>query len=371
MSSTEKSTSVSCSIPNILIFECPSIYISGIGIHGMLRFYRQKIEFIPATSLTDRFFNIQYSDISDVSSNVGLCGAIQKLIITTKSSIQYQFTGLKDSDRLESFIKLNIEQLSHPSNIYGFIEDENKKITWKDLAHPTNLVHASIPGPMNKVLPLIQGKDILQENYLANGSEDIVFGEWIKCDGYTERRIDYMKCVIAPVIGKTLIKVAEFQRLFQIDDKRYGMNIESDLGKTPYADCFAPIVQVIYTDKGNSVDIDAKLEIIWSSEPFVKGIILNKTTEEVQSTYQSLTKLYQKAFGSNVDENQESQTSNQNNSNIENFRKISIVYKIIIWLLLVTLTIIVLSKFKIVHKTNYPIGSLLSLSFFVFLCLFF
>ena len=354
-----------------LILHCPCIYITTSGNYGALKISKEQIRFISSDFYDLDPFTLDYSDIEEITSQVNMAGAHNSIKIKTKNSNHYLFMGITNPKKVADLILLNKQQLESPLDVYGFLQDEDSAIVWKNLQNPTELCHLTIPSSMDKVRPLVEGKKIIEDYYASLGNEDIVVSEWTKCDGYAERRIDYMKLVIAPVIGKTLIKVAEFQKLFQIDDKTIGIHVESDLGKTPYADCFDPFVQVVYTDHGNSVEMVANLEIVWSSEPFVKGIIMSKTSEEVKITYTGLGKTYLKEFGADNDNNETKEDEENNKKETISFTTITRIHKIIIWLLIVILFLLSFFKLKPFLSIRYPIPAFFSFVFFIILFLFF
>ena len=358
----------------ITSFKC--LYVHSVANHGILKLFSNHLIFTFAGGKDVLTTDTKYSDIEDVIVSDHCAHAMNNLEIKTIQNNSLLFSGIQNPQQAKELILLIKKQLSELTNTFGLTpEPENSStVKFKPLENPKQVNNIILPASFSTVTSCVMGKEVIQEVYASFGNEDIVIGDWIPCDGYQERRIDYKKLVILPVLGKNLIQVAEFQKLFELDGK-ICIHVDSDLGKTPYCDCFDPKVQMFFSDKGGTTEFVVNFEMIWSSEPFVKSIIDNKTTAEITTTYKEVGKAYSKAVGGKTTEETDKKEETPENSE-EKFKITKIIYMVFIWILIITIFIISLYRYKNSKDNKYTFGvtqqlSCFSLLFFVILLIYF
>jgi hypothetical protein len=137
------------------------------------------------------------------------------------------------------------------------------------------------------------------------------------------------------------VKVVEKQRLFQMDGK-FGIMVVSDLGKTPYAKSFDPLVQIMFVENGDRVEYLARWEMVWKNHPFVKSIIQNKTQEEIKELYYKYGQKLIGDLGGQVEEEGDGEGDGDKEGPPEDdFAKPRAIYKIVIIALNVVLLLVI------------------------------
>lgn len=310
--------------------------VKKVSHHGTLFLYKNMVQF--AYSGEERKLNINLSDIKSINVEKHLVGAVSNLELSTEET-SYLFSGIHEADHVNNYIQLLQAQLQKATYSFGLINEapKSEEIKWQPLSNPVILVNSVIPASIANVRSIIEAPDIFRDLCIASGNEDVKVTEWEQQNGYRERNMDYLKLVVVPVIGKNLIHVIEYQRFFELEGG-FGIHVLSDLGKTPYADCFDPFVQIVFMDKGESTEMTVSMEIVWSSEPFVKSIVESQTITAVKGLYVQFNKDLSKALGADVAETNEDEAEEQNAANSK-LAKIKIIYKIFIILLSITLVV--------------------------------
>lgn len=355
----------------ITSFSC--LLVQKVSHHGTLFLFQKRLKFVYANGVDDENSNLQYTDITSVEVESRLAHAMNNLTIST-SDQSFLFSGLHEAQIVKDLITLLQEEIKQPKSSIGFtsVKDNNPTIKWADLENPTLLYSTTLPAPMSTLYPFIEKKDSFLELYSSAGNEEIKIGEWEQKEGYVERTVDYLKLVVLPVLGKNLIKVSETQRMFHLDGK-IAIGIISDLGKTPYADCFDPQVQMFFVDNGDKVEYLVMFEMIWSSEPFVKSIIQSKTTDEIRLFYSSYGKQLIRELGGG-EESEDATKGEEEANNEDDFGKTRKIYKISIICLLVMLVLSITIKYwprGHFHIGYHGLGKFLALIVFFMLLIFF
>lgn len=321
--------------------------VQKVSHNGTLYLYQDHFVFAYASGEDEKDTEVSFDSITDIIVESRLAHAMNNLEVRCKDQT-FLFTGIHEAKAVKDMIMLMREHKKNPKPTYGFARTGEKTVEWEDLTNPILMCSATIPANISAVMQQIEQKDIFWELYKSGGNEDIVFSEWVEMDGYKERSITYNKCVVLPVLGKNMIKVIEYQRLFNLNGQ-YAIHVVSDLGKTPYANCFDPVVQIFFVDNGDKVEYLVKFEMIWSSEPFVKSIIQTKTTDEIREQYISFGQQLVREFGGGADVDEE-KTAEQ--SSVDDFGKTRKIYKIVIITLVAILLLVLLFK----HRKKYGWG---------------
>lgn len=325
----------------ITTFSC--FLVQKVSHHGTLEVHPDKLSFVYTGGEEDSNTNIDYSSITEVNVETRLAHAMNNLEVHTGDQT-YLFTGLHEAQAVKDLIIILQQAISKPKITYGFTNTGENTVQWKDLEDPILLYQCTLPANMEAVSQRILSKDFFIDLYGSVGNEDILINEWEEKDGFMERRIDYAKLVVLPVLGKNLIKVSETQRLFDLG-KGKAIAVISNLGKTPYCECFDPQVQLFFEDNGDKVEFLVKFQMVWSSEPFVKSIIDSKTTTEIRAFYSDMGKQLQRELGGSAEE-AENQEDEDEKKLEDEFSKTRIIYKLAIILLLVILFVCVAFKYK-------------------------
>jgi hypothetical protein len=286
--------------------------------------------------------------------------------IRCKDSQTYLFAGLHEASSVKELITLAQQHKKDPKSTYGFTNTGSHTVHWEELANPSLLVSATLPGSLSAVLQQVEQKETILSFYQSTGLEDVNVGTWVQMDGFRERSISYKKWISIPVLGKNVVSVIERQRLFQLDGK-FVIAVFSDLGKTPYAKCFCPLVQVQYIENGDKVEYLVKFEMIWTSSPFVKGIIQNKTQEEIREIYGKFSQRLVSDLGGSPEADDASVQENEKNEE-DDFAKTRAIYKIVIICLIVILLLVIWVQ----HGRKRGFGlSMHGLMTFIVICFFF
>ena len=352
----------------ITSFNC--FLVQKVSHHGSLCLYPRHVVFVYSSGENDKDTNFEYTAISDVIVETRFAHAMNNLEIRVGEQ-SFLFSGLHEAQAVKDLITMMQQNISNPKISYGFVKSDSNAVQWQDLENPTLLCSVSIPTTMQNFLPVIEGKDSFSELLRGAGNEEVVISDWEEKDGYRERVIDYLKLVVLPVLGKNLIKVSETQRLFDLGNKK-AIHVISDLGKTPYADCFDPVVQLFFEDAGDKVEFSVKFEMLWSSEPFVKSIIQNKTTDEIRALYTTFGKQLLSEAGASTEEGETNEEENAE----DDFSKTRKIYKISIIALIILIFITLLIKLRPrggerMFRLYQILMKTISLAMFMLLLLFF
>lgn len=325
----------------ITTFSC--FLVQKVSHHGTLEIYPSKLSFVYTGGEENKNANIDYTSITEINVETRFAHAMNNLEIHVGDQV-FLFTGLHEAQSVKELINLMKQAIDRPKVSYGFTNTGENTVEWKDLEDPILLYSCTIPNNMAAVNARILSKDFFIDLYGSVGNEDISINEWSEKDGYMERRIDYAKLVVLPVLGKNLIKVSETQRLFDLGTKK-AIAVISNLGKTPFCECFDPQVQLFFDDKGDKVEFLVKFQMIWSSEPFVKSIIDNKTTTEIRAFYTDMGKQLLRELGGTADEAEKKEEEEEKKME-DDFAKTRKIYKLSIILLLVFLFISIMLKYR-------------------------
>jgi hypothetical protein len=265
-----------------------------------------------------------------------LLGVADNLRVRARDSAALFFTGLHEAERVKMMIQLSQAHRKSPQSSFGFKPSATGPIEWKDLPDPATLVSATLSVGVSTILQTMESREPMQSLLVALGNLNVQMSEWIPRNGYRERTVAYNKVIVVPVLGKNVVQVIETQRLFE-GDGTFAIDVRSDLGKTPYCEFFDPRCQLVFVGRGGETEFAVKFEILWSGQPFVKGIIEQKTVAEARAQWQRfLAKLNEEyesvspaveASGKEKDEEAEKDT----------FAKARRIYKIIIIALMVVL----------------------------------
>ncbi|OHT04162.1 hypothetical protein TRFO_06493 [Tritrichomonas foetus] len=321
----------------ITAFNC--FLVQKVSHHGSLCLFPKHLVFMYSNGELDKDANFEYTAISELIVETRLAHAMNNLEIRVGDQ-SFLFSGLHEAQAVKDLITLLQQTISTPKITYGFAHSDDNKVQWQDLENPILLCSITIPANIATVMAQIESKDSFFELLNWAGNEEIVMSEWVEKDGFKERIIDYNKLVVLPVLGKNLIKVSETHRLFDLGNKK-AIVVISDLGKTPYADCFDPIVQMFFEDNGDKVEFVVKFEMLWSSEPFVKSIIQTKTTDEIRATYTQFGKQLVTELGGSTEEAENNEEENAE----DDFSKTRKIYKISIIILIIFLLATILFKY--------------------------
>ena len=311
------------------LIECSCFLIKKVSHTGTFRLCRTRVEFLFSTE-EEASLIIKIKDIKSTVYDKKF--AVNNFEIQTEDEV-YRFSGMHEAEAIKEYISLLQSQLEKVSDSYGFIEEEVEEeiVKYKPLANPTILVSLTLPMTIANFRAIMDNPQTHIDFYQSLGNEDVKLSEWQQGPGYIERNIDYLKLVVVPVIGKNLIHVIEYQKLFEIEGG-FVIHVSSNLGKTPYADCFDPYIQIISIDKGDKTEVTVNQEIVWKSEPFVKSIVESQTTQQVKEQYNKFFKEITKDLGGGESEEQED--AEQDNAAEDKFRKTKIIYKVSIIILL-------------------------------------
>ena len=352
---------------NEKLVEYICFYVTKLSHHGTLALYRNRVEFV-STSENEPSVVLKLSNIKSVNVEKRLVGAVNNLEVRTEDET-FLFSGLHESEAVKDYITLLQSQQEKASDCFGFTAEENEEemVRYKPLANPTILVNQIVPTPFSNFRSILENPQSYIDLYTSLGNEDVKISPWESSPGCLERTIDYMKLVVVPVIGKNLIHVIEYQKLFEIDGG-IAITVASNLGKTPYADCFDPYVQIIAVEKDDQAEVTIMLEIIWKSEPFVKGIVESQTSTQIKEQYSKFLKDICKSLGADDGDNKEEEA--EQNAGEDKFLKAKRIYKICIILLLFVFIAAFLWKCWPKGGVHYSARMLFQLFVFAFFILF-
>lgn len=344
--------------------------VQKVSHHGTLEIHQEKVSFIFTGGEDHNNTHLDYYSIKKVSVEDHFAHSMNSLEIHTDEEI-IRFTGLHEAHAVKELIGL-IQQISlKPKLTYGFSGSSSSSnlVQWKDFENPVLLYSCKIPNNMSAVYQRLLSKDFFYELYGSFGDEEIVIDDWSEKDGYKERKISFFKILVLPIIGRSVVKVSETQQLFD-REKGKGISVILNLGKTPYADCFDPQVQLVFEDNGDSVEFLAKFQIIWLSQPLVKSIIDNQTTSNIRKFYADMGKQLLRELGASHEKEKEKEKIEEEKmkNSDEKFTKICMVYKIVIILLILVLLFTVWHKYLRRESKGYIFFSLWRT---VVLCVFF
>lgn len=331
----------------IVSYNC--FLVQKVSHYGSLQFRQRTLTFVYANGESDKNADFEYQDISDVHVETRFTNAISNLEIRSNDDRTFLFSGLHEAPLVKDLILLLKETTMKPKISYGFMNSHKNAVQFQPLDDPVILTSCMVPANFAAVTSRIESKDTFADHLTHVGNENVVLSDWVQKDGYQERTITYDKTVVLPILGKNLIKIVETHHLFQ-SDKKWIIDCFSDLGKTPYADCFSPRVQLFFEDKGDNTEFICNFEMLWSSEPFVKSIILNKTTTETRDAYIQFGKQLITEVGGNADdENDDAKNAQEIEDEFGKTRKL---YKIFIIALLCLTFISILLKYR-TRTTTY------------------
>lgn len=353
----------------ITTFSC--FLVQKVSHHGTLEIHPEKLAFVYTGGEEDSRQIIDYSTITDVNVETRFAHAMNNLEVHVGDQT-FLFTGLHEAQAVKDLITLLQKSLSKPKITYGFTNTGENTVQWKDLEDPILLFQCTIPNNMSAVNSTILSKEFFIDLYSSVGNEDISINEWSEKDGFLERTIDYAKLVVLPVLGKNLIKVSETQRLFDLGNRK-AIAVISNLGKTPYCECFDPQLQLFFEDKGDKVEFLVKFQMVWSSEPFVKSIIDSKTTTEIRAFYSGMGKQLLRELGGSSEDAEKNDEEDEQKLEDE-FSKTRKMYKLAIIALIVILLLSFAFKYKMRQSNEqflYFLWKMVVLvTFFVFLLFF-
>lgn len=355
--------------------------IQKVSNHGAIVLYQSRITFVYENGVEDLDFDFMYSDISDVRVEAGYLRATDILKIDANEKT-FQFNGIKEIEEVKHLINLLKQHNSNPEIDYGFRNMGVKKREWKDIEDPILLCSYQLPANMKTVTEIMMGEDFFVELYTACESENIIIDEWNQKDDYKERTIHYQKTINIPFMGKSIIQIAETQLLYNFPNKM-AIEIVSDLGKTPFADCFDPQAQLIFEDKGDTVDFLVNYKMVWVKEPAFKNIIDSRTTEANRVFYQGFGKQLLRELGASDGKNDADKKNGESNEKTENvektdepdesekeamhYAKLKMIYKLIIIVLLLMLIFAFLHRYKKTEPIFFSFWKFVNLTVFIIL----
>lgn len=347
--------------------------VQKVSHHGILEIHQEKISFIFSGGEDFDNTHLDYYSIKKVIVEDHFAETMCSLEIHTDEQI-HRFTGLREAHMIKDLIGLAQETYLKPKISYGFTGSSNAPVQWEDFENPVLLHSCTIPNKMDAVYERLLSKDFFYELYGSFGDEEIVIDDWSEKNGYKERKISFVKTLVLPVIGKSLVKVSETQHLYDLE-KRKAIAVILNLGKTPYADCFDPQIQLVFEDNGDSVEFLAKFQIVWLSHPLVKSIIDNQTTSNIRIFYTSMGKQLLRELSPSVPKKKkkhEEEAIVEEKKSEDKFTKICMVYKLSIILLIAVLLFVIWYKYLKIESEQFlffSISKLFVLIFF-FVCLF-
>lgn len=202
--------------------------------------------------------------------------------------------------------------------------------------NPTLVFSKTIPTTVQTLVDYFTSIEAQNKMHTVFGNENVVYGDWEQYKGCRERSVTYAKCVTVPVLGKNVYGVCENWRVFETEGKTI-IQLIIDLGTSPYADSFTPIVQVCVSKADDAVELNVNTEIVWKSTPFVKNIIQNTTLDESRGQYEQWYKhicedILGESGADTDDKGKKSQSTRQEAD--EKFAKAKKIYKIAIIVLL-------------------------------------
>lgn len=352
----------------IISYNC--FLVQKVSHRGNLELRSDRLTFVYSSGEQDKDADVKYTDITEMNVETRFAHAMNNLEVHTADQT-FHFSGLYEAQSVKELITLLQNTITEIKPSYGFTATGKNTVQFQELDKPILLHSVSLPASLSDTMTRIESKECFNEYLTSVGNEDVSISDWVQKDGYKERIIDYNKLVVLPVLGKNLIKVSECHRLFKIGNK-YAIDVFSDLGKTPYADCFDPRVQLHFEENGDKVDFLVKFEMLWSSEPFVKSIIMTKTTTETRDGYIVFGNQLVRELGGSVDEGPAKSEGEEAQS--DDFSKTRMIYKISIISLIVFLLLSYLYKYTKgnpnITFSNLIFSTFTLALFFVFLLFF-
>lgn len=291
---------------------------------------------------------IDYQSITNIDLQASFGDVITNFEISVGDQ-KYNFSGIHDIQALNDLIHLRQKILQEPKVDYGFINQDKSVVQFTDLNDPHLIYSCIIPATLDQIKEKILSKTFFSEIYASFGSTDVNLEEWTIKNGYRERTIYYNKLLIIPIFGKKLLHLSELQRLFEMP-KKIGISVTSDLGDTPFADCFDPQVQLVFDDKGGSVEFLCKIDVVWSKSPAVKSIIQNQTVSSTKEFYATLGNRLLSTFGG--DEEEKPKEEDEEEKYEDEFAKTKKIYKIAIIALILTLILTCHFKYRNKYEKN-------------------
>lgn len=342
--------------------------VQKVSHHGILEVHQEKISFIFTGGADYEHVHLDYYMIKKIEVEDHYADTMNSLEIHTNDQV-HRFTGLREVHQIKDLIILAQQSYIKPKISYGFTGTNVNSTQWKELDDPVLLYSCIIPNNMNAVCQQLLSKDFFYELYGSFGDEEIVIDDWNETESYKERKISFVKFLVLPVIGKQFVKVSETQYLYDLD-KNKAIAVILNLGKTPYADCFDPQVQLLFEDNGDSVEFIANFKIKWLSQPLVKSIIDNKTTSNIRQFYTDMGKQLLRELSpkkSKKEEKKDKVILDKANRKLQN---VEMAYKIAIIVLIGVLLLAVWFKYANREGERFlPLWKLVVLIFF-FVCLF-
>lgn len=254
---------------NDIIRKFSCFLVQKVSNYGSLNLYTKTIIF-KFSNHNENDISIDYNEITNINSQISFGETITNLEIQTHDK-SYNFTGIYDIQALNDFIILLKQIQSEPKITYGFVNQNKNKIIWTNLKNPTLLYSCIIPVSMDKIKEKIMSQSFFNELYSDFGSTNVHLDEWGQKNCYQERTIYYNKLLIIPIFGKKILNLSENQKMFDMKNK-IGIFVKSNLGDTPFHECFDPQVQLIFADQGNSIEFLCYLDVVWSKSCAVKSI---------------------------------------------------------------------------------------------------
>ena len=313
-----------------VIEEYPCYFVQKISHAGTLFLYQKRIVFKYADGSEENATSISYSSITNVKASSMLVNSVNSLIVSTKDT-DFTFTSLQDREEICSLIQLMKSLSNDTSKSFGFTSDESSG--FPTLENPVLLGSYTLDLPLSRVRELVIDSDeIILDLYKEIGNENMNPSGW----EHNLKTLSYNKCVAIPVLGKQMIPVKEFKHLYERDNGLY-IYITTDLGTTPYADCFDTFVLMHFKDDNGKTVVTVENDIVWSKTPFVKSIVETSTISEVRAQYDRLFEIVVERTGGST-----AQHANQPVPSDDKFAKTRRMYKIIIIVLFCVLALVIL-----------------------------
>lgn len=351
--------------------------IQKVSNHGAIVLYQSRLTFMYENGSEDLDFDFLYSDISDIKVEAGYLRATDILRIDANDKT-FLFNGFYEIENVRHLIALLKQHHTKPELDYGFISTGVKTREWKDLEDPLLLCSYQLPANMKAVTERMLSKDFFVELYTTFESENIIIDEWTQKDSYQERTIHYQKTINIPFMGKSIIDIAETQLLYTFPN-RMTIQVVSDLGKTPFADCFDPQAQLCFENKGETVDLLVNYKMVWVKEPAFKNIIDSRTTDANRVFYQGFGKQLLRELGGSDDKKDDEKADGEKDDNAENtepdeaekeevhYAKLRMFYKLAIIFLLVLLVSLVIHRYRKHESASFSFWKSVNLLVFILL----
>lgn len=208
--------------------------MGNISLTKNLFFFSQ----IPFVSFTNQLTVFSFPLDTITASKVQYSASKSTEILELNTENQtYLFTGFSDCEDIHELIQFLLSQFPIPKSSCGFSAKNSESFSFIPLENPQQILSATFNCSLEQLRSFLNDSDVFSQVYIDIGNENIVVGAWEKKEGYIFRQNTYEKQMTAPVVGHLHLFLKEFHRVFELPNT-LAYHITTDLGKTPYADCF-------------------------------------------------------------------------------------------------------------------------------------